>query len=648
MQITFDLQDGSGVREYSNYVVEDGFEIKRMLNRPSQCKLKLLLGTQVPAPQVGAALAVARSNGEMLFTGAAESVEHEYVGWGERGPQYELVVMALSQEAQLGAASVPGGVEGPVQASAGALMVAQLAGAASAADDGGFAEGLQLSAVDIRPQESASAVLASVASQSRLAYRVNDGVMSVQPIGAVTHAIEGGSSSILALAGQANVTVTGGSEAQAYVSEYIVCDETTDLIPIGFDVFGAEHRKVFTDLFAQGTTALTITGPAGAAQISTGLMSINASGATCEVSVGAPIELGGRRLFEVAGITVQSCGSPVLTGLFAGATTIADCIGGFALSVVGGQMQWLAVINGATAGSPLVLNSGSIYTLRVRFYAPEHVRRTQVYHSSKHPANAGLGGRDIDSWLTVQCEIEEQAGNSKTLHSLATQVLPSSPSFATAIVANASAAVFQLNAVRITTGPDFEARYGTSSGERLLRVGAKSDGAEAWVSKKQLRLGWQPQSGDIVKLNYRWTGATSAQGSAAAASSSMVAHVVAPLPRSTEDCENAAAALLEDASDPSANVQGTWSDLSGSIGTNVWPGEAITIDGVTTIIRELSFTPVSMQSEFFAAKLALANEGASPIAIQHRAAAPLSTSVRSVVGTVYAPNLSAVQITAVT
>jgi hypothetical protein len=123
---------------------------------------------------------------------------------------------------------------------------------------------------------------------------------------------------------------------------------------------------------------------------------------------------------------------------------------------------------------------------------------------------------------------------------------------------------------------------------------------------------------------------------------------VAPLPRSTEDCENAAAALLEDASDPSANVQGTWSDLSGSIGTNVWPGEAITIDGVTTIIRELTFTPVSLRSEVFATKLALANEGASPIAIQHRVVAPLSTSARSVAGTVYAPNLSSVQITAVT
>ena len=92
LQITIDLLDGVGARDYSAYVVEKGgLEVRRVLNRPSMLLLKLLLeNPQVVVPKVGAAVVVARKTGEKLFTGALASVDYEYLGWGEQGPVYEL------------------------------------------------------------------------------------------------------------------------------------------------------------------------------------------------------------------------------------------------------------------------------------------------------------------------------------------------------------------------------------------------------------------------------------------------------------------------------------------------------------------------------------------------------------------------------
>ncbi len=175
LQITIDLLDGVGARDDSAYVVEkSGLEVRRVLNRPSMLLLKLLLlNPQVVVPKVGAAVVVARKTGEKLFTGALSSMDYEYLGWGEQGPVYEFAITALSAEATVGPAVVPGALAGATTVSAGAQLQSQAVGTAAAAtfSDGaapaGFAAGIQLPAVEVAAEASAMDVLESVASQAR-------------------------------------------------------------------------------------------------------------------------------------------------------------------------------------------------------------------------------------------------------------------------------------------------------------------------------------------------------------------------------------------------------------------------------------------------------------------------------------------------
>ena len=93
---------------------------------------------------------------------------------------------------------------------------------------------------------------------------------------------------------------------------------------------------------------------------------------------------------------------------------IANCVAGFEVAPNGGGAQVNAVIGGAVVGTAMAVNATSKYAFRTRMYAPAHVRKTQVYHSGKHPSGSGLGGRDVGSWISVACEALETLANGTT------------------------------------------------------------------------------------------------------------------------------------------------------------------------------------------------------------------------------------------
>ena len=578
----------------------------------------------------------------------------------------------MSAEATVGPAVVPGALAGATTVSAGALLKSQAVGTPAAAtfSDGaapaGFAAGIQLPAVEVAAEASAMDVLESVASQARMSYRVHDGQLVVQPIGVVTYAASAGANGpVIAKAtapAKSSVTVNGKMEPQTFVSEYVVCDGTTDVIPTGPVVEVHEERRLFFDSFAQGKTALAVAAPANGVSVAVGAMAVNAAGAACDVAVGAPVELGGRVLFEVGSVAVANCGAAAFVGLVdralrsgqnAAPQSASQVFLGFQLSPAqGGGAQWQAVVDGALSGSPVAVNAGSTYTLRMRLFAPVHVRRTQVYHSRKYPASNGLGGRDIASWVSVHCEIEERWASGTKLWALAAQRVEASPSFGDAVVFRGTQATITLSSVKVAKGPDVEASYVSSAGERLLRFGAKRDGAEAWLHKNQVQLSWRPVAGDVLKLRYRTKGMSSATAVPSNAIASVgeqrkIVSVDAPVARCSEDCENAATALVGDASDPGALLQADVLDATASMGTNIWPGDAVTFGMESGTVREVTITPFSMRGEVFQMKLKLANDGAIPVAVKASSVSPSIEAARSVAGTTYPPDLTDVQVTGV-
>ncbi len=123
--------------------------------------------------------------------------------------------------------------------------------------------------------------------------------------------------------------------------------------------------------------------------------------------------------------------------------------------------------------------------------------------------------------------------------------------------------------------------------------------------------------------------------------------VEAPVARCTEDCENAAAAIVADASNPAALTAATLTDTVATLGTDVWPGDTVTVSGVTGVVRQVVIRPVSMRADAFATQMKLENDGASGIAIRATETPGSLTAARSVAGTTYAPDLDQVVVTGV-
>src|SRR5947209_226756 len=228
--------------EFGAAVVGDSVEVVRKLNKPSACAVRSLLWWDVASPLVGADFQVVRATGEKLFTGTVTDVEYEPLAWGA-GAARQVRVVGASAEATAGTvgASLSGGVASAGAGNAAALLQAAGASAAAAYSADAVAQSVQLPAVEVAENASVAEALDAVASQSRLSYRVHDGVLTVQAVGAVEHdAAQAAGAAVTVGAPQvsASVVVKGGMEAQEYVSEYMVCDGTSALVPLGYGVGG--------------------------------------------------------------------------------------------------------------------------------------------------------------------------------------------------------------------------------------------------------------------------------------------------------------------------------------------------------------------------------------------------------------------------
>src|SRR5690242_11768328 len=83
--------------------------VTRRLNRPSEMTAHLFgCDTRFVVPALGARIVLSRNDGGTVFSGSLTSApEHEYLGWGERGPEYRYVLRAVSDEALLSAKPLP-------------------------------------------------------------------------------------------------------------------------------------------------------------------------------------------------------------------------------------------------------------------------------------------------------------------------------------------------------------------------------------------------------------------------------------------------------------------------------------------------------------------------------------------------------------
>lgn len=187
MKLTIDNEDYTGTID-----AEQPPRILRRLNKPSEMAVSLVADTAafvVPAPN--ARVILSRNNDDTIFTGFLSGPpEHDYLGWGERGPAYRYTVHATSDESRLTSRLLPERGEF-VATSAGAILKTLANDAGPGALDTAECEDVSvLPSYWPDPRRRFDEHAAELALRARAAYRAKDGRLFLRVIGATRHVLE--------------------------------------------------------------------------------------------------------------------------------------------------------------------------------------------------------------------------------------------------------------------------------------------------------------------------------------------------------------------------------------------------------------------------------------------------------------------------
>jgi len=626
--------------------------ITRKLNAPEAMAFVLTSADSAfVVPQARQRVTLTRSDGHKLFTGYLDAApEYEYLGWGAGGPAYRYKLTATSDECLLDAKRLPRSVQ-RVQSNARDLLRDLGEAVLPGALDYSLAQPIgPLLHFAANGERKWSEHAAGVAAQTRSVYRACDGKLSLAPLGLTTHTIDESAATfspqLLEFMRQDrpinDVLALGGAEPGAYVKDYFLGDGVTVLFRLS-QVAYAGTETLVNEEFKSGAltpSAWTLTDPSASLSFSAGQLVGNGGtgadgGAT--LSLNEQVELGGGLLLQMGAFMVTGACDAVLNGIFSGAVSIADCIAGFRLTPSSSNTQIQPLINGALAGSALVTTAGHQYALTLRIMAHEICRVDQTFHSS----SSARGGDTRSCTARVVLEVHDvDPANAATMQAISTTLfdgIVDLPATATYALLDAATLHGSMGYTRIVRGTDHEVRSTIPNQPTRTRlIGAAADGAECVVTKKTLIFHDQyaPVQSEAVTASYRASRIPLAReqsaGSIAALVSgadnglrSAILHIQSPAPRTSQDCENAALALLDDLTQPRwAGKFECWSDfLPSGQASDPLPGDAVQVIApsrnadFSATLREVELELRDPLLERCWYTLRFANDAAAPLAI---------------------------------
>jgi len=308
MKLTIDNLDGRGAWDYSAYV-EDGQKprLVRRLNKPAELRYNLV--ASVPdfvVPANGARVMLGRLNGQDLFTGyIVAAPKYEYMGWGLQGPVYRYTVVARSDEVLLDRKTIRRRFPFVARSAGDALR--QLA------EDlmPGRFDTSRIQAVDTLPsyacdpQKSWTEHAAEIALRARACYRVLDGQLIFEAVGATSYSLSETDSNfcpegLMLVATDAlvnDVTVVGLIEPQAHVKDYFVGDGYSLKFYLSQVPFMSTNRTMLDEEYlAMDATRWSVVDPGGAIRVMAGKLVVGGGtgtdGQTC-LTFADKIEMGG-------------------------------------------------------------------------------------------------------------------------------------------------------------------------------------------------------------------------------------------------------------------------------------------------------------------------------------------------------------------
>jgi hypothetical protein len=699
MKLTIDNLQGLGPQDYTAAL--DGTKlpkVERKLNQPAELQFSLV--ANVPGfvvPVIGARVALGKTNGSDVFTGyVIATPQYEYLGWGEQGPVYRYNVAAQSDEVLLDQKALPNrspfvdrSAGNALQQLAQDLLPGQFNTSAVQDVD-------TLAAYAVNPQKTFSFHAAEIALASRGSFRTMDGALILAPVGAAAYALDESDPNFSPEGLWLNspnllvndVTVIGQDEPQAYVRDYFVGDGESLKFYLSQEPFAqAKPAMIDEEYLGPGLDPTTwiVNDPSSA--VSVVAQTLQIAGGTgvdgqTTVSFIEQIELGGALELQHGDASFTAASRGVLGGLYAGAISAAGCLAGFQITPSGTGSTIQALISGSLTGPVMTTTPGHQYFFTTYVYSMEVYRLGEIYHSSLHPAGSGWGGAPITADVRFVLEVQDiDPSNPATLVAPATvlydDVITSAPGFCSYALVNAVSMQCSIAYTYVAHISLAEVRMALPSANYVTQlVGALSDGASCEITSDP-SLDFYPQYvpalNELIVACYRGSGRAVAQVEDAASVESLqngaddgtrgaVRVMKNPEARTDIDCENAALAILDDATGTAwAGTYETWSDFLPGAAEDIFPGDAILVNvpsraaAFTAIVREVEIEIADPVDDRGFYTIGFANDLASPLAIEYVATAttialqdmpPLLQTTQ--VGAYYQVDLTEAQITSVT
>ncbi|MGA8728619.1 MAG: hypothetical protein WB608_07710 [Terracidiphilus sp.] len=664
--------------------------IERSLNEPSLCRLWISMPSNSPLalPVRNQSLTVTGDDGTPYFTGyLAVTPMPEYTGMGLAGPRYRIALQAMSDEMLLDQLSlVPG--KGATGQTAGALVTSLVTRTGSTALS---TQALTLNAAvsNFVPDSGASwsQSAGKVASDARAAYRAVNGALALTSVPVTVHTLNetDGSLNLASLALTAgikralanDITVCGEHEPVAYVTEYFLGDGVTTQFNLAADPYFPPSSKaiLIRELFNESAIDLRVWGnPTGQTYFSLGaggLIMQGGNGIDGETLLTwiDPVEMGGTLLLEAAGVTLSPGSTGIMAGFFVGMMTLPACTAGFQVTSQQGTgaVSVQPIIEGAANGTTYAINPANQYTLRVRVHCPEIERASAIYRSFGDSGAISCGGQSGTAPANLQFEIQEfvngVAGMPVTLYDGAIAGIPGACMVVPASSINLHGTMRSLSLSNLGSG--WVVSTPTNGSPCTRRVGSTAQAAECHLEstgKLVFYSGFAPAVGEQIAVTYRTVGRAVGRAVNVASQQSLaqaglpavttwIGTVASPPARSSLDCRNAAATMVQAAASVSALWSGTYKGWRPHFAVDVWPGDALQLNAPSTnlnaqvIVRTVKVSYRASYPDLVAYVIAFANDWADDLAIKTSATVPSDTWLPAPVSPTLLANLSALAVT---
>ena len=470
-------------------------------------------------------------------------------------------------------------------------------------DATGIADGAVIPFYAPAPATSWSDIARELAERSGFVYRVLNGkiffdAVSAQPASVVIderdRRFRPESLEVTPLGNpiQNDVTILGGTEPQAFVTEYFVGDGFTSRFVLAAPVYGAESSRLMADDF----TGLSIdtnrwqeVDPANNIQIFEGRLNITGgTGTIGETTLLAhqAIELGGELevLHGEFEFTVASTG--ILGGLYSSAALVAaNCLLGFDVSAISGTSRIRPLVTGTVQPAEILAQANHHYVLLTRLSADRVHRIDQTFSSM----SATFGGASLPATIKVTLLVRDidPADPANPLDIILHEsTLTTLPVFAFYAPVNSADLHVVANFLQVTQ--PIQASLFMQAVGGLLQVrslGFGVAGQDATITADPNQNQWAlefyedtiPARGEKITLRYRAAGRARARvrdaasivsEAALAGDDGLRAAVLAdfnPLPRTSAEAELAAQAYLTDHTVPRLEGRySTWGEFADS------------------------------------------------------------------------------------